>query len=86
VGEGFAMTETADEPQQSNDDAAHDGGYPPYVVMLEEKRRWDLCLQMSQALFADLDPGERREQVWSATRALYHSDIATGDESEATPE
>jgi hypothetical protein len=74
------MTETAYEPQQSNDDAAHDGGYPPYVVMLEEKRRWDL-----QALFADLDPGERREQVWSATRALYHSDIATGDESEATP-
>jgi hypothetical protein len=38
------MTETAYVPQQSNDDAEHDGGYPPYVVMLEEKRRWDLCL------------------------------------------
>jgi hypothetical protein len=39
-------------------------------------------VQAAEALFADLDEGERREQVWSATRALYQSDIPTGDESE----
>ena len=46
--------------------------------MLEERRRWDLCVQMSEALFADLEPGQRREQVWSATRALYQSEIPRG--------
>jgi hypothetical protein len=62
-------------PKHGSDDYEHDGGYPPYVVMLEQKRRWDLCEQMSEALFADLDPGERRAQVWSSTRAFYASDI-----------
>jgi hypothetical protein len=71
------MTETAHVPKHSSDDSEHDARYPPYVVMPEQKRRWDLCVQMSEALFADLDPGQRREQVWSATRALYHSGIPT---------
>jgi hypothetical protein len=32
---------------------------------------------MSEALFADLNPGQRRGQVWSATRAMYLSGIPT---------
>ena len=51
---------------------------PPYVVTPEQERRWNLCEDMSKALFADLDPEERREQVWSATRALYQSEIPRG--------
>jgi hypothetical protein len=35
-------------------------------------------------MFADLDPGERRTQVWCAIRAFYHSEQPTGDESERT--
>jgi hypothetical protein len=63
-------------------DYAHGAGYPPYVVAAEDRRRWDLCAQAAEALFADLDDGERRTQVWSATRAFYQSDMPTGDDSE----
>jgi hypothetical protein len=76
-GQETEMSEAAYVPKHTNDDPEHDAGYPPYVVTLEEKRRWDLCEQMSEALFADLDPGQRCEQVWSSTRALYSSDIPT---------
>ena len=64
-------------PNRALNDPEHDAGYPPHVLTAADEHRWDLCEQMSNALFADLDPGERREQVWSATRAIYHSDIPT---------
>lgn len=59
--------------------------FPPYVVTDENKRRWDVCLELAEAMFEDLDPGERAAQVWSAARVYYHSDMATGDESERMP-
>jgi hypothetical protein len=37
-------------------------------------------------MFADLDPGERRTQVWSAIRVFYNSDAPTGDEAERDDE
>jgi hypothetical protein len=64
-------------PNHVGDDPEHDVGYPPYVVTPEDEHRWDLCEKMSEDLFADLEPAQRREQVWSATRAMYHSDIPT---------
>lgn len=79
------MSESANEsyvPKHTNDDPANDAGYPPYVITLEHKRRWDTCEELAEAMFADLDPGERRTQVWSAIRVFYHSDQPTGDESE----
>jgi hypothetical protein len=69
-------------PRHADGDPERDAGYPPYVVTLEEKRRWDVCEEVAEALFADLDEGERRAQIWSTIRALYSSDIRTGDESE----
>ncbi|MDX6568639.1 MAG: hypothetical protein QOH15_1217 [Gaiellales bacterium] len=30
-------------PRHTNDDPEHDAGYPPYVITLEQKRRWDTC-------------------------------------------
>jgi hypothetical protein len=69
-------------PRHTNDDPEHDAGYPPYVVTLEQKRRWDACEDLAEAMFEDLDPGERRTQVWSAIRVFYQSDMPTGDESE----
>jgi hypothetical protein len=72
-------------PRHTNDDPEHDAGYPPYVITLENKRRWDACEELAEVTFADLDPGQRREQVWYATRAIYNSDMPTGDESERLP-
>src|SRR4051812_32027307 len=71
------MNEVGDVDTDSHDGHGDAVGYPPYVLTAQEEHRWDLCEQMSEALFADLDPGQRREQVWSATRALYSSDIPT---------
>lgn len=58
--------------------------YPPYVVSDEDKRRWDLCVEAAEGLYADLPESERRAQVWSATRAFYTSDIPTGDPVKTT--
>lgn len=69
-------------PRHDNDDAESGTGYPPYVVSLEDKRRWDVCEDLANKMFADLDPAQKREQVWSAIRAYYQSDAPTGDESE----
>jgi len=41
--------------------------YAPHVVTAEDKRRWDLWVQDADALFIDLDDGERRA---GAPRAL----------------
>jgi hypothetical protein len=63
--------------------------YPPYVETDEQRRRWDLCADAAEGLFADLDESQRVEQVWSATRAFYTSDIPTdlpaSDASETIP-
>jgi hypothetical protein len=48
--------------------------HPPYVESAEERRRWDLCEAIAEALFGDLD----RASVWMATRAIYRSDLPTG--------
>jgi hypothetical protein len=56
-------------------DPENDACYPPYVVTPENLHHWDFCEQMSDDPFADLEPVQRREQVWSATRAFYQSDI-----------
>jgi hypothetical protein len=48
--------------------------YPPYIESAEERRRWDLCEGIGEALFGDLDPAS----VWLATRAIYRSDVPTG--------
>lgn len=63
----------------SNDQAAETTKveYPPYVVTPEDRHRWDLAADAAEGYFADLEPAQRREQVWSATRALYHSDMPT---------
>lgn len=53
--------------------------YPPYVVTPEQKRRWDKALEAAEAMFADLEPSQQREQAWGAARVLYNSDIPTGD-------
>jgi hypothetical protein len=63
-------------------DGVHDAGYPPFAITLEDKRRWDLAAELAEMMFEDLDPGERRAQVWSATRVYYQSDSPTGEESE----
>jgi hypothetical protein len=79
------MSEVTNEsyvPKHTNDDPEHDAGYPPYVVSLEQKRRWDTCEELAEAIFGDLDPGQARAQVWSAVRVYYQSDMPTGDESE----
>jgi hypothetical protein len=76
------MSESAYLPKHRNDDPEHDAGYPPYVLTLEQKRRWDLAERVAEAYFAGLEDGERRTQVWSATRVFYDSDWPTGDESE----
>lgn len=68
-----------DDPAALQDDEIK---YPPYVVTDEERRRWDVCLEVAEEFFKDVDPGERAAQVWSATRVLYKSDAQTGDESE----
>jgi hypothetical protein len=54
----------------------------PYVQSLEDKSRWDVREDLAEAMFADLEPGERRAQVWSAIRAFYQSDMPTSDETE----
>lgn len=56
--------------------------YPPYVVTDDERRRWDVCLELAESVFGDLPEAERATQVWAATRAYYTSPVPTGDESE----
>lgn len=58
--------------------------YPPFVTTADEKRRWDACAEAADAMFADLEPAQRREQAWSAARVLYNSDIPTGDPVKTT--
>lgn len=77
-----ARASTAYTPRHDGDDAATGTGYPPYVRSLEEKRRWDVSEDLAEAMFADLEEGERRAQMWSAIRVFYRSDAPTGDESE----
>jgi hypothetical protein len=69
-------------PRHDGADYETDVPYPPYVQSLEEKRRWDVCEELAEAMFGDLDPGQARAQIWSATRVYYRSDMPTGDESE----
>lgn len=57
---------------------------PPYVITADQQRRWDAAAALAEAMFEDLDPGERATQVWAATRAMYSSDIPT-DDPERTP-
>lgn len=59
--------------------------FPPYVTTPEEQRRWGLAKRAAEEMFRDLEPTQRAEQVWSATRALYTSDVPTGDPSETIP-
>lgn len=56
--------------------------YPPYVKTDEERRRFDLARERAAELF-DAPPDS--EQVWMAARALYRSDIPTGEASAAPP-
>jgi hypothetical protein len=56
--------------------------YPPYVNTDEERRRWDTCAEVAEAVFGDLPPASLAEQVWSATRSLYFSALPIGDEPE----
>ena len=49
--------------------------YPPYVVSPEERRRWWLAEWIAAELYGDLDPA----LVWQATRAIYRSEIETGE-------
>lgn len=65
--------------------APEDVQYPPYVVTDENRRRWDACIELADAMFQGLDPGQQREQAWSAARVFYFSDAPTGDESEREP-
>lgn len=68
------------------DDFEYQGDpYPPFVVTPEQRRRWDFCVQGAEGLFADLPEAERTVQVWSATRALYNSDIPTDPPGQPTP-
>jgi hypothetical protein len=70
-------------PRHRNDDPEHDAGYPPYVDTIDDTRRWDRCEDLAEAMFTDLDPSERRTQVWSAIRVFYSSDSPTGDDAES---
>lgn len=47
--------------------------YPPFVTSAEDRERWDFSQGIAEELFADLGA----EQVWSATRAIYSSDLPT---------
>ena len=49
--------------------------YPPYVVSAQERRRWWLSEWIATELYGDLDPA----LVWQATRAIYRSEIETGE-------
>lgn len=48
--------------------------YPGFISTYAEMRRWELASTLAGEIFGDFgDPGI----VWSATRALYDSDIPT---------
>jgi hypothetical protein len=69
-------------PRHDDADYEHQIPYPGFVTTREQKRRWDRAEDLAESMFADLDPAERRVQVWSAIRVFFFSDMPTGDESE----
>jgi len=58
---------------------------PPYVLSDEERRRWDLCVRLTEATWRRFEPSSPVEGTFlvRTVRALYRSDIPTGpDERE----
>lgn len=47
---------------------------PPFVATAEDKRRWDLCRAIAEAIFE-----EDSASVWMAARALFRGEIETGN-------
>jgi hypothetical protein len=67
--------------------------YPPWAFTAEQKRRWDYSLDMAQKLMGDGEDSMLGEgptpsssaDIPSAARAIYQSDVPTGDPPEAVP-
>jgi len=59
---------------------------PPFVVGPEAERRWDLCHALAErnTTLAGEGPSDltAAQAAWYETRALYFSDIPTGDPAE----
>jgi hypothetical protein len=55
--------------------------FPGYVQTPEQRRRWEVCADAAATLSALHEPsgGPDSRFVWVTTRALYNSDIPTGE-------
>lgn len=55
--------------------------FPPSVQTQEQRDRWYVCAAIVTHLSAQLEPSGQPDGrwVWTATRALYNSDIPTGE-------
>jgi hypothetical protein len=55
--------------------------FPGYVQTPEQRHRWEVCARASTLLSALHEPSGRPDSgfVWVTTRALYYSDIPTGE-------
>ncbi len=49
--------------------------YPPYVVTPEERRRWDVCEALAEAVFESSEGSAPTR--WQMVRSLYASEIPT---------
>ena len=61
---------------------------PPYVVSDEERRRWDLCVRLTEATWRRFEPRSPVDGTFliHTRRSLYRSDIPTGPDEEAVAE
>lgn len=55
--------------------------FPGYVQTSEQRRRWEICADAATTLSTLCEPNGRPDSgfVWVTTRALYGSDIPTGE-------
>ena len=55
--------------------------FPGWVQTPEQRRRWELCAEGATVLSRLHEPTGRPDSrfVWVTTRALYNSDIPTGE-------
>ncbi len=61
---------------------------PPYVLSDEERRRWDLCVRLTEATWRRFEPSSPVDGTFliHTTRSLYRSDIPTGPDEPAVGE
>lgn len=61
---------------------------PPYVATDEERRRWDLCVRLTEATWRRFEPSSPVDGTFliRTVRALYRSDVPTGPDEETVEE